>query len=1497
MQVWNKRIFAALLCLCMLVSLFPIGAKAALVDGSAYIQQQLCLGDSLIFRLRGNANYLYAGNAVATVSWADQTRTYRLEDLTLCDDGMYELSVDLAAAQMTEDISLTVQVGDLVVVEETYSIQKYIETLLKGEYTQQTKQLCYEVLNYGAWAQKYFGYNAGSLANVGNEQEPAYPVPSELPTVQVSGTVPGISYYGASVRFVSKLAVRHYFTVDGNVEDYAFTVDGERYEPVSKDGRYYIEIPGINPQQMNTKMNVEVTGGSEKLCVQYAPTDFFIRSYSKATDETYQGLLRAAYSYFMSAKAYCEQGVEDPTPSTTEPTEIELPADPENLLLGFDSYKNFTGARIAIGNSLGRMELNKDAAYITQGAASLKVMPQGDYSKSGAYPYLKLDFLDSTCATNNFSNFKSISFDVYNPQSEALQIKVGLVVGTDPNSYLSTIKETLTLQPEGWTECVYDLSVMAGYAFYDLANVRYMTFEFMQYKQSKTDVPNTLYLDNLRGNAYPEGEGVSPAVYDFNDGLDFEKRGDEYLFTGQGNIRNDAVIDRVAYGPQTVSAPVDGGSYALRLSHSSYYWPAFRIHFGETLTADTEITFWAYARITGGESLYDQSIFEFTSGGEATEQFACGQWKQLKITLTEDAEYIDLYWNFDRANITSDTASAEVYIDNIAAPNPEPYGDFVEGIDFEQVGNAELFTGQGNASTDAVIKRYTYATVGITAAENGGTYVLKLSNANSNTPTFRMNFGEELPAGTVISFMVYGKGSSTRDKCTLSASGATVGSFNCGSWTQLNITLSQAASYADFSWSCKRLNLFTGKADLYLDNMKATLPAVTPEGSFLEGVDFEVAGNTGLFTGQGVSQDAVIRRVAYSNISVPALAEGGSYALKLSHTSNYWPTFRICFGEEFPAGTVITFWAYGVINGESLYNQSIFEFSTDSPGGSGEATAQFQCDRWTELSITLTDAAEYIDLYWNIDRAQIQSAKASGEVYLDNFQAIKPVTVSGNILDGYGFEIAGNELNFAGIGASQDAAIQRTTYADAGVTALANAGSYALKLSHTSHYYPTFQMNFGKALEAGTTVTFDVYGSFDGWASGNDMNIEFTGDSGSGQVVYMLPEAWFTATIVLNKDCDHLQFFWNIERNNGISGDVASYILIDNVKAVLPGTEPEPTEPETTEPETTQPTPAGSFRDGVDFEQAQDAAFFGPVGGNNAWRDATLAVVSYADAGVSAPENGGATGLKLTSTNSYWPTLRISFGETLPAGTVITFDAYTRDITNAGVSTVTIFEYVSGGEATVQYYYGSWNKQSITLASDCDHLDLVCTLDRWEKTSAVTNVEVYLDNFDTEVPNVSLSNGLGFENETDATYLSGIGGSYEQRDATFTRVSYGEAGTAAPENGGSYALKLSHTSHYYPTFQLNFGKTLKAGTTVTFQVYGSFDGWTSGKDMNIEFTGDSGSGQVVYMIPETWFTATIQLSSDCDHLQFFWNIERNNGVSGDVASYILIDNIKATEPA
>lgn len=95
-------------------------------------------------------------------------------------------------------------------------------------------------------------------------------------------------------------------------------------------------------------------------------------------------------------------------------------------LLSFESYEEITGTKLRMENEFGKLSVNQDETYVTEGRASMKVEPQGDYSNSGLHPYLQFDCSDSSIATRDFSNMENISLDVYNSTEEELHISVKL---------------------------------------------------------------------------------------------------------------------------------------------------------------------------------------------------------------------------------------------------------------------------------------------------------------------------------------------------------------------------------------------------------------------------------------------------------------------------------------------------------------------------------------------------------------------------------------------------------------------------------------------------------------------------------------------------------------------------------------------------------------------------------------------------------------------------------------------------------------------------------------------------------------------------------------------------------------------------------------------------------------------------------------------------------------------------------------------------------------
>lgn len=264
-------------------------------------QWNLSLGDDIGVHIYAKLSAEEAANAVMYVTIAGKTTQ---SDAAADDAGYYVFSANVAAAQMTEPIYAELKVNGETVDGGMYSVRDYADVILNGNYYASVKELVKSMLNYGAKAQLYFQYNTDHLANAGYEEAAAFAVPTETVDVKVQGTVSGIHFYGASIVFEAKTAVRYYFRVTGNVESYTFTAGDTICQPTAKDGLYYVEISGINPQDLDETITLTVTDPADnRLAVVYNPISYIIRMYNKEMgSDTFEELLLALYNYHKTVK-------------------------------------------------------------------------------------------------------------------------------------------------------------------------------------------------------------------------------------------------------------------------------------------------------------------------------------------------------------------------------------------------------------------------------------------------------------------------------------------------------------------------------------------------------------------------------------------------------------------------------------------------------------------------------------------------------------------------------------------------------------------------------------------------------------------------------------------------------------------------------------------------------------------------------------------------------------------------------------------------------------------------------------------------------------------------------------------------------------------------------------------------------------------------------------------------------------------------------------------
>ena len=213
MQKTAKKVCSLLLALVLIVGMLPVSASATASGTTQWVGTDLQLGEDLTMRFYANISDEHAADGVMTVTVDGQTyKTYTVSEMTAGDNG-YVFPVALGAPQMTAQVKLTLVSGGATVLEKTSSIREYADAILAGNYTGELKSLVKWMLNYGAAAQGYFGVNTEQPANAGYELESNQTIPEEVPSVDVSDELSGVSFYGTSMVFRSKIALRFYFTV------------------------------------------------------------------------------------------------------------------------------------------------------------------------------------------------------------------------------------------------------------------------------------------------------------------------------------------------------------------------------------------------------------------------------------------------------------------------------------------------------------------------------------------------------------------------------------------------------------------------------------------------------------------------------------------------------------------------------------------------------------------------------------------------------------------------------------------------------------------------------------------------------------------------------------------------------------------------------------------------------------------------------------------------------------------------------------------------------------------------------------------------------------------------------------------------------------------------------------------------------------------------------------------------------------------------------------
>lgn len=239
--------------------------------------------------------------------------------------GSYIYSCSVPASRMNDNIIAQVQIisdGKVAQVGDVYScsVRKYAEAIVNnpGKYDAAVVAVVKSMLNYGGYAQQYFGVDTNNLVNKNLYSAGSDPVLSSsqaIPTIAVNGAMLNseLNYIGCSLVCKGQTGMKFYFKISDGVDKtkvadrYSVSVLSNNKTRVCQDsvsdGMYVVYLSNIAAAELDDVFTFTITDTSKKATTikfNYSPLNYMNQA-QKSSDKSLVNLTRAMYLYNQAA--------------------------------------------------------------------------------------------------------------------------------------------------------------------------------------------------------------------------------------------------------------------------------------------------------------------------------------------------------------------------------------------------------------------------------------------------------------------------------------------------------------------------------------------------------------------------------------------------------------------------------------------------------------------------------------------------------------------------------------------------------------------------------------------------------------------------------------------------------------------------------------------------------------------------------------------------------------------------------------------------------------------------------------------------------------------------------------------------------------------------------------------------------------------------------------------------------------------------------------------
>ena len=360
----------------------------------------------------------------------------------------------------------------------------------------------------------------------------------------------------------------------------------------------------------------------------------------------------------------------------------------------------------SFASAFGRVSLNGDKQYVTDGEHSLKIESIGTYNPSLADPSMRIRLSDiSSSGAYDFSKIKSLSFDIFNMNEEAETLSVNFTA-----SGRTTNSANITVEPGKTENCTVEVNVRAMQLTTDMSQTTELQIFFPAVEVFEGD-PYVFYMDNLKLNFHETEQPPYEMERDGDEICSFDKEYQQYIVfsgavgpaTGCLPVTEPNTDPAFAVSGNSLKATYPTGT--LPLDDGWPYW-SFTTNFLDTIDfksyADKE-AYIVFDMYTPEESGYLEFQVQFSykptvdengksqnvSGGIYYVTPKPGEWTEVRVPSSTWSKFYDAEGNFVdtgvkelRLLVTKFADPAKVfYFDNFRFEVPD-YRDQVGMEDF-----------------------------------------------------------------------------------------------------------------------------------------------------------------------------------------------------------------------------------------------------------------------------------------------------------------------------------------------------------------------------------------------------------------------------------------------------------------------------------------------------------------------------------------------------------------------------------------------------------------------------------------------------------------------------------------------------------------------------------------------------------------------------------------------------------------------------------------------